>query len=128
MARSAAHLHEFPLAHVCWTRRRCRARCPLPRRSPRSRAGAPAAGATLHIGAKQKLPPLVSPAPQISPLSRWLIYCVPPTLFVLNVFWFLKILVGSLLVAHVPLRGATAPRRPLTPAAGAGNRRCCCCC
>jgi hypothetical protein len=39
---------------------------------------------------------------QITPLSRWLIYLVPPTLFVLNVFWFVKILKGALKL----LRGA----------------------
>lgn len=32
----------------------------------------------------------------ISPLSRWLIYLVPPTLFVLNLFWFTKILKGAI--------------------------------
>lgn len=29
--------------------------------------------------------------PQITPLSRWLIYTVPITLFCLNVFWFYKV-------------------------------------
>lgn len=34
--------------------------------------------------------PLLPPC-QITPLSRWLIYTVPVTLFTLNVFWFYKV-------------------------------------
>ena len=41
-------------------------------------------------------PPRLCACPQITPLSRGLIYAVPPTLFVLNAFWFVKILKGAL--------------------------------
>ncbi|KAI7845956.1 hypothetical protein COHA_000502 [Chlorella ohadii] len=71
----------------------------------------------------------------ITPLSRWLIYTVPITLFCLNVFWFYKILLGALKLFIGPKAGKdkrtrqTAPR-PAGPtaaaaavAAAAGDRK-----
>lgn len=48
------------------------------------------------------LPPCPSPDEQITPLSRWLIYVVPPVLFTLNMVWFNKILRGALKLIFVP--------------------------
>ncbi|KAL4424130.1 hypothetical protein ABPG75_001431 [Micractinium tetrahymenae] len=57
----------------------------------------------------------------ISPLSRWLIYLVPPTLFVLNVFWFTKIFKGviKLLLKPAPKQPEVAPAGPEAQAAAA---------
>lgn len=43
-----------------------------------------------HVAAHQRELSLVAP------LSRWLLYLVPPTLFILNMVWFFKICKGAL--------------------------------
>lgn len=67
---------------------------------------------------------------QITPLSRWLIYLVPPTLFVLNAFWFTKILKGALKLMFGPHRKwqggsnmAATAAAPAGPSAGRGEEK-----
>ncbi|EFN50743.1 hypothetical protein CHLNCDRAFT_142545 [Chlorella variabilis] len=66
----------------------------------------------------------------ITPLSRWLIYLVPPTLFVLNAFWFTKILKGALKLMFGPHRKwqggsnmAATAAAPAGPSAGRGEEK-----
>ena len=66
--------------------------------------------ASCHHAPALSWPAFALAALQISPLSRWLIYLVPPTLFFLNVVWFFKILKGAikLFVKPPPKAGVAA--------------------